>query len=158
ARLPGHAPAAGGAPSDTASTAGRKILYYRDPGGAPHWSAGPKKDSSGRDYVAVYDDEEPTFAPGGELIKPAPQKTSARKILYYRNPMGLPDTSPVPKKDWMGMDYVPVHEGEAQDDGKTAKVSLDKVQRSGVRTETVGMRAIVRPVRAVGTVDHDETR
>ena len=27
-----------------------------------------------------------------------------RKILYYRNPMGLPDTSPVPKKDPMGMD------------------------------------------------------
>ena len=25
-----------------------------------------------------------------------------RKILYYRNPMGLPDTSPVPKKDSMG--------------------------------------------------------
>ncbi|HNS94316.1 MAG TPA: efflux RND transporter periplasmic adaptor subunit, partial [Thauera sp.] len=31
-----------------------------------------------------------------------------RKILYYRNPMGLPDTSPVPKKDSMGMDYIPV--------------------------------------------------
>ncbi len=35
-----------------------------------------------------------------------------KKILYYRNPMGLPDTSPVPKKDSMGMDYIPVHEGE----------------------------------------------
>jgi Cu(I)/Ag(I) efflux system membrane fusion protein len=32
------------------------------------------------------------------------------KILYYRNPMGLPDTSPVPKKDSMGMDYIPVYE------------------------------------------------
>jgi len=32
-----------------------------------------------------------------------------RKILYYRNPMGLPDTSPVPKKDSMGMDYIPVY-------------------------------------------------
>ena len=36
---------------------------------------------------------------------PAP----ARKILYYRNPMGQPDTSPVPKKDSMGMDYIPVY-------------------------------------------------
>ncbi|MGB8517372.1 MAG: efflux RND transporter periplasmic adaptor subunit, partial [Gallionella sp.] len=26
-----------------------------------------------------------------------------RKLLYYRNPMGLPDTSAVPKKDAMGM-------------------------------------------------------
>jgi len=49
--------------------------------------------------------------------------------------MGLPDTSPVPKKDWMGMDYIPVYESEEQDDGETVKVSLDKVQRSGVRTE-----------------------
>lgn len=32
------------------------------------------------------------------------------KILFYRNPMGLPDTSPVPKKDSMGMDYIPVYE------------------------------------------------
>jgi membrane fusion protein, copper/silver efflux system len=37
-------------------------------------------------------------------------------------------------------------------------VSLGKVQRSGVRTETVEKRAIVRPVRAVGTVMHDESR
>ena len=35
----------------------------------------------------------------------APQ---ARKLLYYRNPMGLPDTSPTPKKDQMGMDYIPL--------------------------------------------------
>ena len=38
--------------------------------------------------------------------------TAEKKILYYRNPMGLPDTSPVPKKDSMGMDYIPVYEGE----------------------------------------------
>ncbi len=31
------------------------------------------------------------------------------KILYYRNPMGLPDTSPVPKKDSMGMDYIAIY-------------------------------------------------
>jgi Cu(I)/Ag(I) efflux system membrane fusion protein len=72
--------------------------------------------------------------------------------------MGLPDTSPVPKKDWMGMDYIAVYEGEEQDDGKTVKVSLDKVQRSGVRTQAVEARVIVRPVRAVGTVMHDESR
>ena len=48
-----------------------------------------------------------TTASRGEAAKPA------RKLLYYRNPMGLPDTSPVPKKDPMGMDYIPVYEGEA---------------------------------------------
>src|SRR5438552_6749551 len=119
----------------TAAAAERKILYYRDPSGAPHWSATPKQDANGRDYIAVYEDEEVSFEPGGK--KPAGTAGGPRKILYYRNPMGLPDTSPVPKKDWMGMDYIPVYEGEEQDDGKTVKVSLDKVQRSGVRTEAV---------------------
>ena len=38
------------------------------------------------------------------------------------------------------MDYIPVYEGEEQDDGKTVKVSLDKIQRSGVRTEAVEAR------------------
>jgi len=37
-------------------------------------------------------------------------KSGERKLLYYRNPMGLPDTSPTPKKDPMGMDYVPCTE------------------------------------------------
>jgi AcrB/AcrD/AcrF family len=143
-------------PESAASGAERKILYYRDPTGAPFWSAEPKKDASGRDWLPVFEDEEISFEPGGR--KPTLSTGGSRKILYYRNPMGLPDTSPVPKKDWMGMDYIPVYEGEEQDDGKTAKVSLDKVQRSGVRTEKVEERIIVRPVRGVGTVTHDESR
>ena len=149
-------PTSGLAPEGAASAAERKILYYRDPSGAPYWSAEPKKDAQGRDYLPVFEDEEISFEPGGK--KPAAAAGGPRKILYYRNPMGLPDTSPIPKKDWMGMDYIPVYEGEEQDDGKTIKVSLDKVQRSGVRTETVEARVIVRPVRAVGTVMHDESR
>ena len=79
-----------------------------------------------------------------------------RKILYYRNPMGLPDTSPVPKKDPMGMDYIPVYADE-HDDPNTVKVSLDKVQRSGVRTEKVASLPITRTVRGIGTVEHDES-
>ena len=54
--------------------------------------------------------------------------------------MGLPDTSPVPKKDWMGMDYIPVYEGEEEESG-TVKISLDKVQKSGVRTAAVERRS-----------------
>jgi Cu(I)/Ag(I) efflux system membrane fusion protein len=156
ARLPAGVPASAVAPESTAAAAERKILYYRDPSGAPYWSAEPKKDAQGRDYVPVFEDEEISFEPRGK--KPTATAGGPRKILYYRNPMGLPDTSPVPKKDWMGMDYIPVYEGEEQDDGKTVKVSLDKVQRSGVRTEAVEARVIVRPVRAVGTVMHDESR
>ncbi|PWC34937.1 efflux RND transporter periplasmic adaptor subunit [Azospirillum sp. TSO22-1] len=79
------------------------------------------------------------------------------KVLYYKNPMGLPDTSPVPKKDPMGMDYVPVYEGEDTASG-TVTISPDKVQKLGVRTDAVTRRAIARPVRAVGTVQVDERR
>jgi membrane fusion protein, copper/silver efflux system len=49
--------------SSVASAAERKILYYRDPSGAPYWAAGPKKDANGRDYLPVYEDEEISFDP-----------------------------------------------------------------------------------------------
>jgi len=85
------------------------------------------------------------------------QPTAAeRKILYFRNPMGLPDTSPVPKKDSMGMDYLPVYADE-QDDPNTVKVSLEKIQRTGVRTEKVKALPISRTVRGIGTIQHDES-
>jgi membrane fusion protein, copper/silver efflux system len=146
------------APTEAVPAADRKILYYRAPDGGPYWSAALKKDARGRDYLPVYEDEEPTFGPGGELTKAPRANNATRRVLYYRNPMGLPDTSPVPKKDPMGMNYIAVYEGEETDDRKTVRVSLDKVQRSGVRTEKVEERVVVRPVRSVGTVTHDETR
>ncbi len=36
----------------------RRILYYRDPSGAPYWFAAPKKDASERDYMPVNEDGE----------------------------------------------------------------------------------------------------
>ncbi len=82
---------------------------------------------------------------------------TGKKPLYYRNPMGLPDTSPVPKKDSMGMDYLPVYAGE-DDDGGSVKISTAKVQKLGVRTEAVSRRDLSRPLRAVGRVEVDERR
>ncbi len=40
------------------------------------------------------------------------EKATERKILFYRNPMNPSVTSPVPAKDSMGMDYVPVYAEE----------------------------------------------
>ncbi len=156
ARLGAGVLASAVAPKNTAAAAERKILYYRDPSGAANYSATPRQDAGGRDYLPVYEDEEVSFEPGAK--KPASTASGPRKLLYYRNPMGLPDISPVPKKDSMGMDYIPVYEGEEQDDGKTVKVSPEKIQRTGVRTEAVEARVVVRPVRAVGTVMHDDSR
>ncbi len=82
-----------------------------------------------------------------------------RKILYYRNPMGLPDTSPVPKKDPMGMDYLPVYDDEeAPSDQNIVTISTEKVQKLGVRTETAELRELIRTVRAVATVQTDERK
>src|SRR6516225_150616 len=138
----------------TATAADRVPLYYRDPSGAPRWSGVPRKDSEGRDYLPVYDEEESsTEPPKAKRL----QSDSSRKILYYRNPMGLRDTSPVPKKDSMGMDYVPVYEGEDSDDG-SIKLSPGKIQRTGAKSEPVVRQPIKSLVRAPGTVQEDERR
>jgi Cu(I)/Ag(I) efflux system membrane fusion protein len=79
------------------------------------------------------------------------------KILYYRNPMGLPDTSPTPKKDSMGMDYIPVYEGEEPETGQV-KISTEKIQKLGVKTEAAAPREIARIIRVVGTLQADERR
>ncbi|OIO83061.1 MAG: efflux transporter periplasmic adaptor subunit, partial [Gallionellaceae bacterium CG1_02_56_997] len=81
--------------------------------------------------------------------------TSERKILYYRNPMGLPDTSPIPKKDAMGMDYVPVYERAEADSGQIV-ISVEKVQKLGVKTEQATLRVLDKTVRTVGRVEADE--
>lgn len=133
------------------------VIYYRDPDGQSSYSAVPKKTTDGRDFLAVHADEDVSFEdkPANKEVAAAPAIGSAKRVLYYRNPMGLPDTSPTPKKDSMGMDYIPVYEGE---DGSSVKVAPGKLQRTGVRTEAAAERVIVNPVRVPGTVQLDERR
>lgn len=96
---------------------------------------------------------------GSQVVAEQTQKTP--KILYYRNPMGLPDTSDVPKLDSMGMDYIPVYEGGEEPSSATGtliKISVDKVQKLGVKTATASLRQLSRSVRAVGRIEPDERR
>ncbi len=137
------------------SAAERQPLYYQDPTGKPDYSLTPKKDSQGRNYVPVY--EEPGEPAAKPQAQPAATPDKERKVLYYRNPMGLPDTSPVPKKDSMGMDYIPVYADEAGAAG-TVKIAPERIQTLGVRTEVASRRSLARAVRAVGTVMADERR
>lgn len=88
---------------------------------------------------------------------PATNAPTERKILYYRNPMGLPDTSPIPKQDSMGMDYVPVYDGD-EVGSATVSISPDKVQLLGVQTEAVQHRTLTRNVRATGVIEVDERK
>lgn len=98
----------------------------------------------------------------GEAGSPAQKE---RKLLYYRNPMGLPDTSPTPKKDPMGMDYIAVYEGEEEGGASDAaaspnqvKISTEKVQKLGVRTQAAKLTTLDKTVRAAGRVEPDESR
>ena len=88
------------------------------------------------------------MASGGTAEQP-------RRILYYRNPMGLNDTSPVPKKDAMGMDYIPVYDGDVPE-GPQVKISLNRLQTLGVKTELAASRSMSRTIRAVGTIEASE--
>ena len=82
-----------------------------------------------------------------------------REPLFYRNPMNAEITSPVPAKDHMGMDYVPVY---ADDDssGPAGTVRIDPVttQNIGVRTARAEISTIAREINTVGRVDYDEQR
>lgn len=102
---------------------------------------------------------------GGSLVSQASASSAApqgeqaapeRKILYYRNPMGLPDTSPVPKKDPMGMDYIPVYAGDQPDDTGVVSVSPARVQTLGVRTALAETRVLDAVVRATGRIEINE--
>ncbi len=84
-----------------------------------------------------------------------------RKLLFYRNPMGLPDTSPTPKKDPMGMDYIAVYEGEPESDPAAANqlaISTDKIQKLGVRSEAAQLLRLDKTVRAAGRIEPDERK
>ncbi|MEO5758305.1 MAG: efflux RND transporter periplasmic adaptor subunit [Mesorhizobium sp.] len=137
------------------------VIYYRDPDGLPAYAATPKKTADGRDFLPVLAGEDLSFEdrPPAAVatVAAAPVNSEPKKISYYRNPMGLPDTSPTPKKDSMGMDYIPVYADE-DDDGSTVKVATGKLQRTGVRSEIATEQVIVRPVRVPGTVQLDERR
>jgi membrane fusion protein, copper/silver efflux system len=136
----------------TAQTGGAPI-YYQDPDGRPLYSLTPRKTPDGRDYRGVPVSADVSF----EAASASEAAPVDRKIKYYRNPMGLPDTSATPKKDSMGMDYIPVYEGEDSDDG-SVKLSPGKIQRTGVKSEPAAPRVIRSIIRAPGTIQLDERR
>ncbi|MGR9053588.1 MAG: efflux RND transporter periplasmic adaptor subunit [Gammaproteobacteria bacterium] len=90
-----------------------------------------------------------------------PVQAPVRKPLFYRNPMNPSVTSPVPAKDAMGMDYVPVYaEDETGANSPPGTVRIDPVieQNIGVRTAVAERETLSHIVRAVGRVAYDEER
>ncbi|MBG0811182.1 efflux RND transporter periplasmic adaptor subunit [Methylosinus sp. H3A] len=80
------------------------ILFYRDPMGGAEVSRHPRKDGMGMDFLPVRRSRIAPFV--GKL--PDPPAASREEPLFYRDPMGGDDISAGPRKDGMGMDYLPV--------------------------------------------------
>lgn len=95
-----------------------------------------------------------------DMPGPESAATEEREPLFYRNPMNAEVTSPVPAKDSMGMDYIPVYADSVAASGPAGTVSIDPVtvQNIGVRTARAVRRTLSNPVHALGRVDYDEQR
>jgi Cu(I)/Ag(I) efflux system membrane fusion protein len=145
------------------SPSSEEPLFWRDAMGGPEISMVAKKDAMGMDFLPVRPAEIAGLLPplAAETAPLQPAKALAeplgKRILYYRNPMGLPDISPVPKKDSMGMDYRPVYEGEDAD-SSVIMLSPGRVQRTGVRAEPVQTRILVSKILVPGSIQLDERR
>ncbi|HVS65362.1 MAG TPA: efflux RND transporter periplasmic adaptor subunit [Thermoanaerobaculia bacterium] len=84
-----------------------------------------------------------------------------RSILFYRNPMDPTITSPVPAKDEMGMDYIPVYADEAEawkGAGTTVRIDPAVVQNMNVQAAAVERRDLTRRIRTVGYLEYDQER
>lgn len=105
----------------------------------------------------------PKTAAKAETPSASPTPSTERKILYYRNPMDPTVTSPVPMKDSMGMEYVPVYADEVEPSPRPkvagyAPVSMEPegITRSGIQTAVAVAGSLGQAIRAVGTVVPDE--
>jgi len=88
------------------------------------------------------------------------EQSGQRRILFYRSPMNPSITSPVPAKDQMGMDYVPVYADEGASNQPAGTVTIDPVveQNMGVRTGMAMFMELGRQVNTYGRIAWDEDR
>lgn len=93
----------------------------------------------------------PADAPAGNQM----QGHDSKKPLFYRNPMNPQVTSPVPMKDEMGMDYVPVYADEGAKAHSGVYINPEKQQLIGVKKGKVQVRHLSGQIRTVGRVAYD---
>ncbi len=80
-----------------------------------------------------------------------------RKLKFYKSTMNPGETSPVPAKDSMGMDMVPVYEpGGSPSDSQLITVDPVTTQDMNIHTATVTRGPLRRLVRTVGVIDYNE--
>lgn len=113
------------------------------------------------DHPSIVEGEPGQCPIDGLDLVPARPEGGESEILFYRNPMDPTITSPVPAKDSMGMDYVPVYAEDARGSAKSgAIVEIDPavVQNMNVRTQVAQRRDLTRPIRTVGYLEFDQQR
>lgn len=98
----------------------------------------------------------PDFSSRAMPAQPAGQ---ARKVLYWWDPMIPSFKSDKPGKSPMGMEMVPVFEGEEPGGpAGTIKVAPGTLNNLGVRTAAVTRAALAPVIESYGTVGFDESR
>lgn len=92
-----------------------------------------------------------------ETARKASAGKEGRKILYWKSPMNPGFIAQAPGKDAMGMDLVPVYEGDLPS-GPPGRVQIDPatVQNIGVKTALVERKPFSRQIRTVGRIAYDE--
>jgi Cu(I)/Ag(I) efflux system membrane fusion protein len=98
---------------------------------------------------------------GMKLVKMAAKKPEEARALFYRSPMDPQQTSPVPMKDPMGMDYVPVYERSTPSEVEglgLVEIDATRQQLIGLKTAVVDRGVVGGSLRTVARVSVDETR
>ena len=95
----------------------------------------------------------------GRHLPPGTPAASAPRILYWWDPM-MPDyRSDKPGKSPMGMDLVPVYEGQTvAEDKRVVTIAPEVTQNLGLRTALVERSVLVPKVESYGTIALDASR
>ena len=95
---------------------------------------------------------------GGVATATAPsEQKGERKILYWRAPMDPSYISPEPGKSPMGMDLIPVYEGE-ETFGATVRINPTVEQNMGIRMAEVERMNLSQRIRTIGRIDYNESK
>jgi multidrug efflux pump subunit AcrA (membrane-fusion protein) len=108
-----------------------------------------------RMVLAARGEQPPAVAPPASPKESTPVPAQSRRIKYYQSTMMPGEISTKPGQDSMGMEMVPVYEGETEG----AAITIDPVtqQNMGIRTGKVTRGPLRRVIRSVGMIDYNET-
>ncbi|MEG3618732.1 efflux RND transporter periplasmic adaptor subunit [Magnetovibrio sp. PR-2] len=97
---------------------------------------------------------------GGSDGSTSSSESAEKKVLYWVAPMDPNFRSDNPGKSPMGMDLIPVYEGQENnnDDSGAIKIKASVVNNIGVRTAPVERLDLSRNIETVGYLDYDESK